>query len=120
GGMRRVFGIVVVLCGLLRGCTSGGSDEAVRSAAVTQELAHCPKKKCTNSAPVVHAGPDQAVTLGMLATLNGTAADDGLPTGSILSIAWSKVSGPGVVTFANPNAAATTAAFSVAGTYVLR
>ena len=33
---------------------------------------------------------------------------------------WSKVSGPGTVTFGNPNAVDTTASFSAAGTYVLR
>ena len=33
---------------------------------------------------------------------------------------WSKISGPGTVTFANANSAATTATFSAAGTYVLQ
>jgi len=73
-----------------------------------------------NQAPIVNAGPNQTITLPATATLAGTAADDGLPTGSTLSVAWSKVSGPGTVTFTNPNAAATTASFSAAGTYVLR
>jgi len=54
------------------------------------------------------------------AALNGTVTDDGLPTGSTLTILWSKFSGPGTVAFANPNAASTTAIFSQAGTYVLR
>ena len=35
-------------------------------------------------------------------------------------ITWSKVSGPGTVTFASPNAATTTATFSAPGVYVLR
>src|SRR5262249_28425930 len=52
-------------------------------------------------------------------TLAGTATDDGLPVGS-LAVSWSKVSGSGPVSFANPNAAQTTATFSVPDTYVLR
>ena len=47
--------------------------------------------------------------------------DDGLPVppGS-LSYAWSQVSGPGTVTFANAAAADTSATFSAAGVYVVR
>ena len=37
-----------------------------------------------------------------------------------VTITWTKVSGPGTVTFANPNVASTTATFSAAGTYVLK
>ena len=73
-----------------------------------------------NQAPLVNAGPDQAITLPALASLNGTATDDGLPSGSVLTIAWSKISGPGTVTFGNAGSVATTATCSVAGTYVLR
>jgi len=73
-----------------------------------------------NIAPAVNAGPDQTITLPNNATLNGTVTDDGLPVGATLTITWSKVSGPGTVTFANADAASTTATFSQAGTYVLR
>ncbi|PYN29993.1 MAG: hypothetical protein DMD98_19795 [Candidatus Rokuibacteriota bacterium] len=73
-----------------------------------------------NQAPVVDAGPDQTITLPNAATLNGTVSDDGLPSGSTVTIAWSTVSGPGTVTFANPNTASTTATFSTSGQYVLR
>jgi hypothetical protein len=73
-----------------------------------------------NTAPVVNAGPDQTLTLPVSATLAGSATDDGLPTGSTLSKSWSKVSGPGTITFGNASLASTTAAFSVAGTYTLR
>ena len=73
-----------------------------------------------NQAPVVNAGPDQTITLPASASLSGSATDDGLPNppGS-LTMTWSMVSGPGTVTFANPNAASTTATFSTSGTYVL-
>ncbi len=37
-----------------------------------------------------------------------------------LSSAWSKASGPGTVTFSDPNAPITTASFSTVGNYVLR
>ncbi len=74
-----------------------------------------------NVAPVVDAGPDQTIAVPDTANLNGTVSDDGLPNppGTVTS-AWSKVSGPGTVTFGNANAVDTTAAFSDAGTYVLR
>ncbi|HXM51466.1 MAG TPA: PKD domain-containing protein [Pyrinomonadaceae bacterium] len=73
-----------------------------------------------NHAPTVNAGTDQAIALPHQASLNGSVADDGLPAGSTLTVVWSKVSGPGSVTFANPQAAITTATFSIAGPYVLR
>src|SRR5439155_7110598 len=73
-----------------------------------------------NQAPTVNAGPDQTITLPASATLSGTASDDGLPTGSTLTTTWSKVSGPGTITFGNVNAKSTTASFSTSGTYVLR
>ena len=61
-----------------------------------------------NLAPVVEAGANQAITLpANVTSLSGTATDDGLPAAS-LTTAWSKVSGPGTVTFANAAAPATT------------
>ena len=41
------------------------------------------------------------------------------PTGPGVTVAWSKASGPGTVTFADPTRAETTAAFSQTGVYVL-
>ncbi|PYV41787.1 MAG: hypothetical protein DMG06_16150, partial [Acidobacteria bacterium] len=72
-----------------------------------------------NQPPVVTAGPSQTITLPDAATLSGAASDDGLPSGT-LTVQWSRLNGPGTVTFANSNATATTANFSQAGTYVLR
>jgi hypothetical protein len=75
----------------------------------------------TNQAPTVNAGPDQTVTLPQSAALDGTAADDGLPNPpATLSTAWSMVSGPAAVSFADPTSVDTTATFTVSGTYVLR
>ncbi|HYV11049.1 MAG TPA: PKD domain-containing protein, partial [Pyrinomonadaceae bacterium] len=76
--------------------------------------------KPTNHAPVVNAGPDLAITLPAKATLNGTAADDGLPAGGTFSVSWSVVSGPGQAGFNPVNRAASIATFNTPGTYVLR
>lgn len=74
-----------------------------------------------NLPPSVSPGSDQLIRLPLNSvTLNGAAADDGLPTGGALTAAWSKMSGPGTVNFSNPNAAVTQATFSAAGLYVLR
>ncbi len=73
----------------------------------------------TNQPPNVNAGADFTATAGVAVTLNGSATDDGLPSGVLLA-QWSLVSGPGNVNFGNVNSAQTTATFSAAGTYVLR
>jgi hypothetical protein len=53
--------------------------------------------------------------------LAGSMSDDGLPAPpAACTLTWSKLSGPGTVTFANPNAGSTAATFSTAGTYILR
>ena len=69
--------------------------------------------------PYVSAGADQTIVQPAAVTLDGTAVDpDGQP--APLAVTWSKVSGPGTVTFADPGAVDTTATFSIDGTYVLR
>src|SRR4029077_2297787 len=75
----------------------------------------------TNRAPVVNAGADRTITLPATTSLTGTATDDGQPAPPAqLTSTWSKVSGPGTVTFGNANALSTTASFSTAGAYTLR
>lgn len=74
-----------------------------------------------NTAPVVNAGADGEIKLPAKATLDGTVTDDGKPNPPAkVTTAWSKVSGPGTVTFGNAALVDTTAEFSAAGTYVLR
>lgn len=73
-----------------------------------------------NLAPVVNAGTNQTLVLPATAALSGTASDDGQPAPANLALTWSRVSGPATVAFANANSAATTATFTLAGTYVLR
>ena len=72
-----------------------------------------------NLAPTVSAGSNQTTTLPSGATLSGTVGDDGLPGGAP-TVLWTRQSGPGTVTFANPQSAATSATFSEPGAYVLR
>ncbi len=73
-----------------------------------------------NRAPVITAGPQAApgtVTLPATTAVSVTASD---ADGDALTYAWSKSAGPGTVSFANPAAAGTTAAFSSAGSYTLQ
>jgi hypothetical protein len=72
-----------------------------------------------NTAPVVNAGVDQAITLPDIATLNGTVTDDGLPSASVTH-AWSLIAGPDSVTFSTPTSLETSVSFTTAGSYVLR
>ncbi len=64
--------------------------------------------------PVVSAGANQTITLPATATLNGSV------TPSTSTVAWTKTSGPGTVTFSAPTSVTTAATFSAAGTYVVR
>lgn len=75
----------------------------------------------SNATPTVNAGPDQTITLPATATLAGSASDDGNPNPpGNLQTAWTKVSGPGNVTFSDASILNPVASFSSAGTYVLR
>jgi hypothetical protein len=74
----------------------------------------------TNQAPVVSAGLAKTITLPATASLTGTASDDGLPSGSVLTKTWSMVSGPGTVTFGSGGSLTTSATFSAAGSYVIK
>lgn len=76
------------------------------------------RPKIANLLPKVSTGvaPGVSLSCGLAGlTLSGTAAD---PEGAALTYAW-KSRGPGTVTFATPTSATTSAAFSVAGDYVL-
>lgn len=76
-----------------------------------------------NAAPVVSvqpASPSPAFA-GTKVNLVATATDDGRPTSpGMLTLQWSKVSGPGQAAFAAPAAASTTVTFSLPGSYVVR
>lgn len=59
-----------------------------------------------------------SIPSGVGLVLEASTQDDGYP--SPTTTTWSKVSGPGTVTFGNANEVNTTALFSVNGTYVIR
>lgn len=90
------------------------NDNHVTSSATTTVTVLAP-----NNPPVVSAGVNLTVTTSAPVNLDGTVTDDGRPT-NVITTTWNKVSGPGTVTFGNPNAVDTTASFSAVGTYVLR
>jgi hypothetical protein len=69
--------------------------------------------------PGVTAGIDRVVVLGGKTYLSGAVRVLKSDPNSV-KLAWSKESGPGTVTFAQPDAAVTTATFSAAGDYVLK
>jgi RHS repeat-associated protein len=65
----------------------------------------------------VSISAQNAITLPSTLQLNGTVTDN---AGVTPTVAWSQVSGPGTVTFANPQQAVTTASFSQDGVYVVK
>jgi hypothetical protein len=73
----------------------------------TEEAPHVAIISPTSSSPGVPAAT--------LVLMRGLVSDEGSPT-----LTWSKVSGPGTVTFGTPTQLETTASFSAAGTYVVR
>jgi PKD repeat protein/glucose/arabinose dehydrogenase len=72
-----------------------------------------------NLPPLVDPGLAQTVTTGSPITLKGTVTDDGLPSG-VLNILWSKVRGPGTLTFSSATTATTGVTASTIGTYLVK
>jgi len=68
-----------------------------------------------NEAPIVNVGLDQIANLSEGIDLSAVVTDESTPT-----LAWSKVSGPGTVTFDDSSAQATHAAFSIDGVYEIK
>ena len=74
----------------------------------------------SNNPPIVDAGADQVITLpNNMAALSGNVTDDGLPADDSLTTLWTKVSGPGEVTFSDSNLLVTNTTFSSEGNYLL-
>jgi hypothetical protein len=76
----------------------------------------------TNVLPVANAGPNQSVTTGNVATLNGSASNDpdGQPSGPAIAegrFTWTQTAGP-AVSLANPSSSTPSFTAAVAGTYV--
>ncbi len=75
----------------------------------------------SNQPPMVRVTPSLRLRASTeVATLDGMVTDDGQPSPPRLTSIWSRLAGPGTVTFADPTSAATTARFSAVGMYVLR
>jgi len=73
-----------------------------------------------NQPPAVDAGPDSTIVDSQQLVLAGFSSDDGLPRAPAQLITrWSKLSGPGTVTFLDASVPGTTAIFSTPGTYLL-
>lgn len=72
-----------------------------------------------NQAPVATACANLQTSLPDPAWMTASATDDGQPTGSVLTVHWSKGSGPGTVTFDDADTYYTYANFSTQGVYVL-
>jgi len=101
------------------GALSVYSGQASGSVHLIMDVSGYFDNPANNQPPRVTAGPSQTITLPATANLTGTVTDDGKPSAT-LTQTWSKVSGPGTVTFSAPNGLSTTATFSSAGTYVVR
>lgn len=71
-----------------------------------------------NRPPLADAGPDTVADVGETLQLAGSGSDDGQP--AALTSTWSKVSGPGTVSFAAGSSLTTGVSFSAPGKYTLR
>lgn len=105
-------------------------EHSAKRASAGLDLAAAPRRVCVNRAPTVEVvnlfgAPDgpaaTALTtkIGQEIAINGRVEDDGLPRGSTVTSAWTKVSGPGEVTFSDAATAATRVKFGAAGAYLL-
>lgn len=95
-------------------------NNALRGCRVAASPSPTPTPIPGNQAPQVEAGDDVIVPLDGMATLTGSASDDGMPAPGALTLLWTRIDGPGTVTFDTPAAATTTARASAVGSYRLR
>jgi hypothetical protein len=92
------------------------SDGVSNSAPATITITNQP----VDDPPVVVAGPDQLIIWPTnTVSLLGSVTYDVFP-GTVDTVLWNQVSGPGSVTFSNPSNPVTLAAFSTNGIYRLR
>ena len=77
-------------------------------------------KTVVNMPPCASAGTDQTLPPNATSTtLQGRVGDDGDPVGSTVTSMWTRVSGPGPVSFDTPTLPKTVARFALPGVYVL-
>jgi len=101
---------------------SGGLDEVrvfdqVLSA---EEILHLADYPVTNHAPVVDAGTNITVQMGILVTLNGTVTDDGLPNPPGTFTNWWTYLGTNNITITNPASLSNSFTFDTPGDYIFR
>jgi|GEM_PF-4468144 len=99
--------------------TSTATPTSTPSPTSTLTATPSPTPPATNKAPIVETGLPQSLVLGSAVTLRGTANDDGLPSG-ILNFLWSRVRGPGTMSFSTPTQLTTGASASRVGTYLFK
>ncbi|MEO6751197.1 MAG: Calx-beta domain-containing protein, partial [Chthoniobacteraceae bacterium] len=112
GQPQTVIMTTAVLAGLAVDNNGGGS---VLNTATFNNVSIVP----LNKAPIVSTGTVAAGALSPL-TLAGSVTDDNFPAPPALTTSWSKLSGPGTVTFGNAALPATSATLGSIGAYVLR
>lgn len=105
GGGVYVSGVTTLKA---KAFASGYLDSAVATATYT-----------INAAPFVYAGAQQIISSSPT-TLQGVVMDDGLTGSGTQFTNWTKISGPGTVTFGNSHQTNSTASFSASGIYVLQ
>jgi len=91
----------------------------LRENGTIQDYFSITKSPQPNQAPLVNAGNNHSAQTGASINLDATVTDDGLPAAS-LTYSWSKLSGPGDVTFGSVNSEDSRVTFSAVGTYILR
>ncbi len=112
GQPQTVIMSTAVLAGVAVDNGGGGS---VLNTATFNNLTVVP----LNKAPIVNTGTLAANALSPVA-LSGSVSDDNFPAPPSLTTSWSKISGPGTVTFGNSALPATSATVSTIGTYAVR
>ena len=105
GGTMYVSGVTTLKA---KAFASGYLDSGVATATYT-----------INAAPFVYAGAQQIISSSPT-TLQGVVTDDGLKGAGTQFTNWTKISGPGTVTFGNSHQTNSTASFGANGIYVLQ
>ncbi|MGO8837917.1 MAG: PKD domain-containing protein [Limisphaerales bacterium] len=96
--------------------TFRANDGTSNSAPATISITNQP----VDDPPAVEAGPDQLIILPTnTVSLAGSVVFDAFP-GTVDTVVWSQVNGPGTVTFSDPSNPMTLAAFNTNGIYRLR
>ena len=95
------------------------SDASGHSTGILEWRVYAAGGSPTNFPPVVDAGVDRDVIVAGNTYLSGSVQDDGAVLATP-TVTWSKLSGPGTVTFSNANVLNTTASFPTPGAFVLQ